>query len=686
MNKYQNILKNVILSLIIFSIAGCSHLNPSFERNRQLYDEYISSSETQYYYADIIIEKFPELREYESYQFFKIILSLKTEPFDKNIEIIKKTKNKKLKINGFIQGANKYTTLERPDLSEKFLILAQNELDSLLDKEQSIDFQTAVLINQLLTASLKADNYVFFEKICLDLIEKSKKNFYRHYELRPLIIPVKKYIISSFRKNKKFSSEILFFAEAIAWQMKPDNIIKIPEPDFSPYQFEEKRSAFFNPQRQRALSLIQLAEIYSGIDKSEEIYPIYLELVNIWKNSQENPHQGKSFELYIPGFVKLLFKEGYENEALYFISLIPEIFPYYIKNDYKAKRQTILYHQFQLREYNKRGGFHKYRCFKNIALLINSKKGTDYAVQWISQNIDNKKTRLKLYSDLSYVEKHKNNAAIDKISKFIPLYEKQKITADLLKNLYIPVLVNFYFTDKTKGDMFLLQITDKISILSGEERPQLFMKLARSILKVNSQKSIELCKKSFLELFSINEQDTVEAIKNIQLVTKTIGSSNFNCITRQELFSYSEKLIENISIPGNKGRLFEVKIDCMFLMAELSNYLDDRQKTLEYLETAETYVQMLKNQELKNSFTINIFLKYADFNFYRNAFEISGQIVLDNYDKDYFIKKISAFFIYDKVNEKRWLLIDTDNDGTADLINPEACEKLLKLHLENHFK
>lgn len=190
MKKYKKFFNLFILLFVFLSISGCFASKNAFDKNKQLYNEYISSNNTQYYYAEKIIENISDREKYNSYHYFKTILSLKTEPFDKNIEKIKKIKNKKIKIDACIQGANKYITLKQYDLSKKFILIAEKELLLLTDKNHNLDFQIAVLYNQLLQTALKNKNHSLFEKICFNLIKSYKKNYYRLYELRPFADPL----------------------------------------------------------------------------------------------------------------------------------------------------------------------------------------------------------------------------------------------------------------------------------------------------------------------------------------------------------------------------------------------------------------------------------------------------------------------------------------------------------------
>ncbi|NCC70874.1 hypothetical protein EOM09_04795, partial [bacterium] len=479
-------------------------------------------------------------------------------------------------------------------------------------------------------------------------------------------------MLSCCKKNLKSSDKILNFAETIAWEMEPYNNQIIPELNLKPNQTDLVFAAFFNPQRQRALSLIQLAEIYSCLKKPQKIYPIYLELVKLWKISLENPHKGKSFEVYLPGFIKLLFKENYKKEALYFTSLIPEIFPFYIQNDAIAKRQTLSYYQFKLKEYNKKGNFHKYRCLKGMAILINKEKGCELALQWIKKNTDNKNIKLKLFSDLSYIEKHKNNIIINEIKNLYPAYDKETITISSLKNLYIPILLNLYSLNKSKGDNFLLLVTNKIMHDFNEDSPVILMRLARSLKQVNYQESIKICNKSFNLIYSLPKNDPIERLKCINQLVKIIGKTTDQCFDKNALLNYLSETIENISIPGNKDRLYEIKIDSLLLIVDLMNYLEKKDETLKFLEQTNQYIQLLSNKDLKKSYKLVLFFKYADFEFFDEAFKISKQINFENYEKEYLINKISMLFIFNKINEKRWLFFDIDNNGKIDFINPEA--------------
>ncbi|MDY0360934.1 MAG: hypothetical protein RBR08_05755 [Desulforegulaceae bacterium] len=682
MKKYKNFFNLFILLFVFLSISGCFASKNAFDKNKQLYNKYISSNNTQYYYAEKIIENISDREKYNSYHYFKTILSLKTEPFDKNIEKIKKIKNKKIKIDACIQGANKYITLKQYDLSKKFILIAEKELLLLTDKNHNLDFQIAVLYNQLLQTALKNKNHSLFEKICFNLIKSYKKNYYRLYELRPLLIPFKKYFFSCQKNQINYSKKILRFAETIAWEMEPDKEQIIPQYEVKPNLFELIHTAFFNPERQRALSLIELAEIYSFIDQPLEIYPIYIELVDIWKNSLKNPDKGKSFELYLPGFIKILYKKGYKNEAIYFTSIVPDIFPFRIKKNTDLKRQALAYHQFKLREYNKKGNFHRYRCFKSMVLQINKEKGSDFAIEWIKKNIKDTHIRLKLFSDLSYIEKHKNLNLINEIQNIYPEDEKEKITSDSLKYFYIPILINLYSSNKLKADKFLLLIIDKISKEYDEDQPVLLARLARALKHINYKQSHTLCNKSFVKAYSIPQDDPITSIKSVQLLIKIIGKNQFDCIDYNYFTKYLYDLIEHFSIHGNKERLYEIKIDCLILAGDLFNYLGDKKQSLNCLKNAEKYIQIINNKELANSYTFSLFSRYADFEFFSESFKISEQINFEFYDKDYFIGKITELFILNKYNEKRWLLFDIDNDKKIDFINPEADKELLKLHMD----
>lgn len=681
MIKNNLLLKNFILLFIILCSAACGTARHPAVKNKDLYQDFISAPDTKYYYAKKIIDQIPEAEKYPAYNYFKIMLSLKTEPFSRNLETITNTDDQKAKIKGFIEGATKYLSLQRPELSKKFLFLAEKELYSLIKSEKKLSYETAILFTYLLNSALNLEDYSVFEKICSGIISKSRTHFFRPYQLRPLMVPVKKYIIRSFKENRKYSKKILFFAESIAWEMQPEKKADIPELELKPYQTDISMPAFFNPERLKAISLIQLAEIYSNINQPEEIQPIYNELVKIWKNSIEKPQLGKSFGLYIPQFVKILFKEDYRREAMIFISLIPEVYPYFISTSSNIKRPSLAFHKFKLREYNKQAADHKYRCFRNIVFIIHLDKGPKASTEWINANIEDKNLKIKLFSDISYIERHKNKKTIDQIVNLTTDFPGDEINAEIIKTIYLPVIFNLSLSDQKKAEELINLLSDKINMLPEEEKILLYMKLSKSIRKLTPQKSMNICNQSFSAFFSLDEDDPIEKLSLLQKIMVLSSDRANQCFSTENYIKYSQKLIDKISVPGNPDRTYEVKIDSLIFTARSLNYFKKNKESLIFLDQAKTFIELLGNKELKNSYTFSLFMRYAKSESYKSAYETFKMLNLENFDKDDFIIQITKLFITNDIKKNRWLLYDINNDGIDDFINPEASEKLQKSHL-----
>jgi hypothetical protein len=682
MSENLTLLKNFIFFIFCLSLIGCSAFNSPVSKNKTLYNEFIYLENTSCFYAEQIINKIPDPDQYESSSYFKFILSLKTEPFDKNFKLIRAIKNKKYKIKGAIAAANKYSYLERYELAQKLLFYAEKEIYLQLEKEKTLSNQTAMLFNELLLASLNFKDFSVFEEICNNIISKSEEKFFNPYQLRPLMVPLKKYITGSFKKKKSYSKKILFFTQSIAWEMEPESKNKIPEINFDLYLTEISMPVFTNHNRLKAISLIQLAEIYSDINQPKEIYPVYIELIRIWEDSIENPHLGKSFGIYIPQFVKLLFAHDYHKEALYFISLIPDVYPYYINDAKKLPRPSLAYHKFKLKEYNKTAVDHKYTAFKNIVSLIYKKKGQEFTSKWIETNVKENIFKIKLFSRLSYLKKHKSDKIIEKIINLSPDYLKKPIDVQGLQTIYLPVLFNLYFNDPIKFEKFEELISKKIEMLSqDDEKIFLYIKFSKETADLMPEKSKALCLKAFSLFFEKQGKKTPSDLTLLQKMMMSSVNSPNQCCSLEKFTDFSKKYTQSIYVAGNPDRTYENKIDSHFITAGTLTYLNKTKKAEVFLDEAKTYIELLDSSELKKSYALSLFMRYSKLKNYEKAYKIFNLFHLEDHVDDDFIIKLTRLFIINDKKKYRWLLFDINNDGDIDFINPEASEKLFKTHL-----
>ncbi|MGM0609019.1 MAG: hypothetical protein ACQESP_11430 [Candidatus Muiribacteriota bacterium] len=603
-------------------------------------------SDKRYKYARKIIKKIPDYKESPSYPDFKIKLSIKTKDFNHNIKTIREAKDISIKIQAYSLAANKFNAINKPEKAKRFINEAQKEIFLEAENQGNLSYQLSVFYNDILKSALLIDFPDFFEQKVFEYITISNKYKTDPYILKPVLVSMKKYFNSFSKNNSGYSETLLKFTEKTSLKLKPEKKDYEIKTKHKQYDIDVSRTFFKSPAREKGQVLVQLCEIYLTIGRTDKIPSIYEKILKIWNHSLNNPHLGKSTEIYFSKLVTILCKAGYYKKALNLAYSIPDVYPFYlIKQDYFSKYE-YRYLTFKIKKYNQLGKLHRFRCLKNIAGQMFKTSGKEKTIQWVNKNFDDKDKKIEIISSLSDADgKEKKFPEKDLLS----LYKKEKnnsLNSSMLKNLYLPLLTFYIENKNNKAEQILDELLVKINNTQNNEDKALFYTKTASVIDdFNLLQSRKLYKKGLNTAFELKSEDTIHKLMIIQrLIFKY--SLNIDFIYLDEYISQAQKMIDNIKVSGNRDRQLEAKINAALYVSRFLKIINKYDKASVFTDIAVEYAELLSVQDLKNSYYMTLFTDYADNYDFKKAYEFFPKINITPKNKDYFIKKLTFLFVY----------------------------------------
>lgn len=641
------------------------------------YEQYNEDVNNRYFYAEKIITSLENHEAYPSFDIFRIKHNLKTKNFNENFKLISGLKNQDSRIAGYLQASNKAIYIKRKDKALFFINLAEIEISKKINFKEELSKQDQKFISKLLKLYLSIERLDKFEKLALKIINKNSAIVIDN------IIVFKTYLINYSENDSQNYKKIFSSLEKIVWTCPQSPVNKL-QPFYSePNKEFSIRSFFHNGERNKSIGLIKLMEIYSKKNETAKIKIVFKELINIWDRAIKNPENGKSFEIYLPKIVRILLESGLETEAVQTANLIPDIYPFFIKDNNKNSKACLVFYRNRLDKYNKTAPLNRFKAFKNIVFHFESKYGLKHTTQWIKDNIHNEKLEKNLFAALSKRKKDKNKFLMEIIASSA---EPERISLNTLKSYYLRILSYYYQTDKRKADVFLNSMLAELPSSDSKNRLGLELEIASKIRKFDDKKS----EKIFWEIFNTTTAQKNLNIKNkSQILNKWIHAYTIKnpkddnyLLAIDKYCNWTMESISSIRVHGNSDRMRELQIDLALDASSAMRRLKDHEKSTKFLDDALFFNGFINNPELKTAYYLFIFSKLSASFEYKKAMDIYPYLKINEDKKDKFITILTGLFIDSHGTFYNYLFFDHDRDGLPSFYNPETNPK----HIQNKYK